>query len=500
MNDYLSPGVYVNEVPDGNRSIKGVGTSVGGFVGLAAKGDPDKPELISSWTQFVNKFGSFIPNSYLAYAVYGFFAEGGTACHVVRVKMDPDEKAASLTLPVGSEPENAVLKITARSAGAWGNDIKISMAMAAKAGKIRKERIVSAERFRMTVSYRGGTQVYDNCSLDTVKDIVNTGPGYIEVEILLKGTGVGNAASDIPLTGGAGKIDEGRTDFLGTADSKKGLHALDAVEGVNIVALPDMVLFPDPASVRSGVISALNYCKERGDCFFIADPPPDQSVDAVVDFVTSGSRFNSSYGALYYPWVRIADPLTGGDKAVPPSGVVAGVYARTDSQRGVHKVPAGVSAGHLDSVTGVERIVTDGEQDTLNSAAVNAIRALPGGICLWGARTLSADPEFKYVNVRRLLLFIENSIKKGCRWVAFEPNTPALWGAVTGAVTDFLTRVWRDGALFGSLPREAFFVKVDAENNPEQVRRAGQLIIEVGVAPLKPAEFIIIRISQKLND
>jgi phage tail sheath protein FI len=164
----------------------------------------------------------------------------------------------------------------------------------------------------------------------------------------------------------------------------------------------------------------------------------------------------------------------------------------------VHKAPAGTSEGYLDSVTGIEKIITKGEQDVLNPANINVIRSFPtGGICIWGARTLSADSEWKYINIRRLFLFLEESIDKASQWVVFEPNSPSLWGSVKRNITAFLLRVWRDGALFGSTPEEAFFIKVDEENNPEEVRDAGQLIIEVGVAPVKPAEFVIIRISQK---
>ncbi len=168
--------------------------------------------------------------------------------------------------------------------------------------------------------------------------------------------------------------------------------------------------------------------------------------------------------------------------------------------RGVHKAPAGVSEGYLDSVSGIERIITKSEQDTLNPYPVNinVIRSFPTSeICIWGARTLSADPEWQYINIRRLFLFLEESLDKASQWVVFEPNSPALWGSVIRNITAFLLRVWRDGALFGSTPEEAFFVKVDEENNPEEVRNVGQLIIEVGVAPVRPAEFVIIRIKQK---
>jgi phage tail sheath protein FI len=179
---------------------------------------------------------------------------------------------------------------------------------------------------------------------------------------------------------------------------------------------------------------------------------------------------------------------------VPPSGHVAGVWARNDNTRGVHKAPANeVVRGAI----GLAYSVTKGEQDTLNPNGVNCIRSFPGmGIRVWGARTLSSNPAWRYINVRRLFNFVEKSIERGTQWVVFEPNDPRLWSSVRRDVTAFLTGVWRDGALFGLSPSEAFFVKCDDETNPADVRDRGQMIVEIGMAPVKPAEFVIFRISQ----
>jgi phage tail sheath protein FI len=309
------------------------------------------------------------------------------------------------------------------------------------------------------------------------------------------------ANGSYPLANGEDGIED--ADFTGTSDNKKGLHAFDEIDDINIVAIPDK--YGD----REVILAGLNYCKERKDCFFIADPPygispTDSTKGGVKEFKNGttdtykGNAFNSSYGALYYPWLWVSDPLTGGKRLIPPSGLVAGKYAYTDATRGVHKAPAGISEGYLGTAVGIERIVTRGEHDALHPLGINVIRSFPtSGICIWGASTLSADSEWKYVNVRRLLLYIEESIDEGSQWVVFEPNDPGLWGKVIRNVTAFLLRVWRDGALFGSTPEEAFFVKVDAENNPPEERDAGYLHIEVGVAPVKPAEFVVIQIKQK---
>jgi phage tail sheath protein FI len=182
---------------------------------------------------------------------------------------------------------------------------------------------------------------------------------------------------------------------------------------------------------------------------------------------------------------------------VPPSGAVAGTYSYTDVARGVHKAPAGIVEGYLNSAVGIERLVTKGEQELLNPVGVNVIRSFPGtGIVLWGARTLSSDAQWKYVNVRRLLLFIEESIEQGIQCVVFEPNDLTLWARVRREISAFLSVVWQAGALFGATADQAFFVKVDEENNPPEVRDLGRLVIDVGVAPVKPAEFVIVRITQ----
>lgn len=197
---------------------------------------------------------------------------------------------------------------------------------------------------------------------------------------------------------------------------------------------------------------------------------------------------------MYYPWVKLLDPNTGEKIAVPPSGHVAGIYARNDTERGVHKAPANeIVRGALET----ELTLTKGEQDVLNPMGVNCIRSFTGrGLRVWGARTISSDPAWRYVNVRRLFNYVEKSIERGTQWVVFEPNDPDLWARVRRDVTAFLTGVWRDGALFGMTPQEAFFVKCDAETNPPDVRDRGQLVIEIGLAPVKPAEFVIFRLSQ----
>lgn len=501
---YLSPGVYVEEVSGGVKPIAGVGTSTGAFVGIAERGVIGKAVLVTNWTQFVKEFGSFIPNGYLAYAVRGFFEEGGTSCYVVRAASDKASKSTVSIKDNDGEASQELVKVAARSEGNWGNKISLEIADPSEkpadtyfALKIKYGEVFPEE-------YEGEVaEFFDNLSLETMEDKINGISAFIVVDVVPDLNAPENkkkrpqktGAVDLKLAGGVDGVED--SDFVGDSNNKKGLHAFDEVDDINIVAIPDK------CGDREVILAGLNYCKSRRDCFFLADPPYGLTPTDVKAFKSAtgtytGNAFNNSYGALYYPWVYINDPLTGKKKLAPPSGVIAGTYAYTDSARGVHKAPAGISEGYLDWVVGLERIVTQGEHDLLNPAGINVIRSFPSaGICIWGARTLSADSEWQYVNVRRLLLYIEESVDEGTQWVVFEPNDPALWGKVKRNITAFLLRVWRDGALLGNTPEQAFFVKVDEENNPAEVRDAGQLIIEIGVAPVKPAEFVIIRISQQ---
>ncbi|MHA6534209.1 phage tail sheath family protein [Paenibacillus sp. BAC0078] len=508
MANYSSPGVYVEEVSSGVKPIAGVGTSVGAFVGIAEKGVIGKAVLVTNWSQFVNEFGQFIPNGYLAYAVYNFFAEGGTSCYVVRAAAK-DIQPASLTI---RDTDNLDLfKVVARSEGNWGNRISVKISQSSNKQQFGFKMVVqylldSEFDDEYTGEDEDGkiVEVFDNMLLINFEEKINQVSAFVKVKPLVDLTILENMektpafnTAALSLSGGVNGMNP--IDFLGDSVGRTGIHAFDTIDDINIVAAPDLADMPYS---RGTILDMLNYCKLRKDCIFIVDPPHGLSPMEVKDFKEgagnySGNSFNTSYGALYYPWVYINDPLTGKQKLVPPSGAVAGTYAYVDSVRGVHKAPAGTTDGYLDSVVGIEKVITKAEQELLNPDGINVIRSLPEGICVWGARTLSSDSEWNYVNVRRLMMYIEESLDEGSQWVVFEPNDPSLWGKVKRNLTAFLTRVWRDGALYGTTQEEAFFVKVDEENNPPAVRDVGQLIIEVGVAPVKPAEFVIIRVSQK---
>ena len=291
-------------------------------------------------------------------------------------------------------------------------------------------------------------------------------------------------------------------------DVDNGVDQFQAIDEIAIVAAP----LP-PTAVDAGVTqSALNaihahlvaHCQLMEDRVAILDCARDMANDNLVISTDDTGIWRPSanpkgYGAFYFPWVQVADPLqpAGTRIAVPPSGHLAGIYSRSDAQRGVHKAPANeVLMGAL----GVRYPVSKILQGSLNPLGVNCIRSFEGTIKIWGARTLasdpSGDPEWVYINVRRLFNFMRESIDKGTQWVVFEPNDMALWAKINRNITAFLTNVWRAGALFGSTPQEAFYVKCDAETNPPDVRDLGRVVTEIGVAVVKPTEFVIFRISQ----
>ena len=226
----------------------------------------------------------------------------------------------------------------------------------------------------------------------------------------------------------------------------------------------------------------------------VLDPPPQLSPQDAVKWRRLDAGYDSKFAALYYPWIKVLDPVSGTNRFIPPSGHIAGVWARNDNERGVHKAPANeVIRGAVELQTQLTRA----EQETLNPIGVNAIRSFPGrGVRVWGARTLSSDPAWRYVNVRRLFNYLEKSILSATQFAVFEPNDPALWGKLSRSISSFLIGEWRKGALFGRTPDEAFFVKCDDETNPADVIDSGQVVCQIGVAPVKPAEFVVFQLSQ----
>ncbi|MFE5539469.1 phage tail sheath family protein [Streptomyces sp. NPDC056519] len=497
MPSYLSPGVYVEEVSSGSKPIAGVGTAVCAFVGFAEKGPVDTPVLVTNWTQFVGQFGEFTEDSYLAHSVYGYFLNGGGSAYVVRLETPQGEEtganAASAVLGGQTPGRRKVLGVRALTPGAEGNGLVVETA----AGE--------GESFTLLVR-RGGQVVETFEGLTAGKgpraaaEVVRRESRLIAVEQLDAGLPAPGATT---LTGGADSrcapAALSPQVFVGSTTDRSGIAGLEAVDEVTMLAVPDLMSclrggLLDRDGVKAVQLAMIAHCELMGDRVAVLDTPPDLNAQQVKDWRVDEAGYDSKYAALYWPWVSVLDPVTGKPSPLPPSGHVAGVWARSDSTRGVHKAPANeVVRGALS----LELALTPREHDQLNPLGVNCIRAFPGqGIRIWGARTLSSDPEWRYLNVRRLFNFVEKSILSGTSWVVFEPHDPKLWDSVKRTVTMFLRGVWREGALFGRTADDAFYVKCDAENNPAEARDQGILTVEIGIAVVKPAEFVVFRISQ----
>jgi uncharacterized protein len=502
MATYLSPGVYIVEEDRGTKPIESVGTAVAAFIGYTSRAEEkidggtsvsliNKASAIANWSQFVDKYGAFADGAYLPYAVYGYFQNGGSRCYVVSVKTvgAPEGVVSAVKLLSAGDKPVEVLQIQAKPGGK------------AAGAKVTVKPDEGADTFTLVVNIPSGVE-------ETFSGLT-TGKGASNVETVVQSklitvqvlkAGVAPAAGTFELTAPVVPAKPvAVADYRGEVAERTGLGGLEALDEVTMLAVPDLMKSYQAGEMSLADVQAVQqaiyeHCEKTKYCFAILDCPPDLKPQQVREWRLK-ANYDTKYAALYYPWIESADMVRGkGTVRIPPSGYVAGVYARTDSERGVHKAPANEV---VRGATGLPVQVTQSEQDSLNPLGINCIRSFPGrGIRIWGARTLSSDPSWRYINVRRLFNMVEASIERGTQWVVFEPNDLNLWARVKRDVTAYLKIVWNSGALFGATPNEAFYVKCDAELNPPEVRDLGQLIIEIGIAPVKPAEFVIFRISQ----
>jgi uncharacterized protein len=498
---YLSPGVYMEEVSSGSKPIAGVGTAVAAFVGFAETGPVNTPVLVTNWTQFVTNFGGFVEGAYLAHAVYGYFLNGGGVAYVVRIGADDDAGTPELPAAAGDAPvnegERSPFTIKALEAGASGERISVEIADAGEGGD---------DNFKLIVRHPGKPdETYDNVTLakgpNNVATRVKTESQLIVIHET-RGAAARPARGTVQLSGGSlpARVESVQaTDYIGDASDRTGFAGLEAIEDVTMLVVPDLMAayergMVDLDGVKAVQLAMIAHCELMANRVAILDTPPGLNAQQVKGWRNDITGYDSKYASMYWPWVKVMDPVQGKGVFVPPSGSIAGVWARNDDTRGVHKAPANeVVRGAM----ALELNITKGEHDQLNPVGVNCVRSFPGqGIRIWGARTLSSDPEWRYLNIRRLFNYVESSILGGTNWVVFEPNDPKLWDSVTRTVTMFLRTVWRSGALFGRTQAEAFFVKCDEENNPPENRDLGILTVEIGIAPVKPAEFVVFRISQ----
>jgi uncharacterized protein len=500
---YQSPGVYVEEVEAGSRPIEGVGTAVAAFVGLTEKGDFHQPTLITNWSQFTQKFGAFIPGSFMAHAVYGYLQNGGGSCYVVRIGKEGAAPAAQAELTSAADKTLGSYRVRAVEPGSAGNDISVD---------VTDPKEGAPEDTFSLVVMKGGKQVetFDNLTTkkgkQNVATVVNAQSQLIRIDELAGGSAVERrpAKGSVSLAGGVAVAAPARLapeDYVGSAGDRTGFSGLEAIDEVTMLTVPDLMAAYQAGTIDLEGVQAVQqamiaHCELMGDRVAILDPPPNLNAQQVHEWRKEKAGYDSKFATLYWPWIKVVDPSgsNGGFAFVPPSGHIAGIWGRNDDTRGVHKAPANeVVRGVLSLQTQITKL----EHDLLNPAGINCIRSFSGrGIRVWGARTLSSDQAWKYLNVRRLFNYLEESVLEGTQWVVFEPNDLDLWQRIRRTITAFLLGVWRSGALFGATPEQAFYVKCDEETNPPDAVDRGEVVCEIGVAPVKPAEFVIFRLAQ----
>lgn len=473
----LHPGLYLQEIK-GEVPVEGESTSTGAFVGTAQKGEIGKANLVTSWAEFVKLYGGFDVNSYLAYAVRGFFENGGTRAFISRVVKSDNGINASKSATVSIGGVTPYLEVSAKTDGTWGNDLSVEIANVS---------ITTPKTFDFYVKEKG--VVVEQFLKTTLDNLELVASEYVAI-LTIDGAVAPVAGVSQLATGDNGILGIIGTDYIGDAVRKTGLHAFNG-EKINLIAVPGITDSAVAKSIES-------YVDGRKDCFAILEVPMAKTALEAKAYKTTEANLSSPNVALYYSWGKISDPIgvgTNPTKLVPPSGHIMGVFARTDNDRGVYKAPAGVDAV-VRGFIGLERSVGDAEQDILNPEGVNCIRAFAGeGIILWGARTTQTNGDFTYIPVRRSLIFINQSILGSTRWAVFEPNDTKLWGKLKTAIEGFLRGFWNAGGLKGNTEEQAFFVQVDDSTTSQADIALGKVNAHYGVSPQKPAEFIVFKVS-----
>ena len=559
MAEYLSPGVYVEEYDNSPRSIEGVGTSTAGFIGLAEKGPVEgAPLLVTGMRSFKQQFGGFLSEfgygeyRFLANSVEQFFDNGGTRCYVMRVA--PSDALAATA-------KKGMLTISASSPGTWGNKIQITVSTNKKRKLQLIEKTDSGFVAKSLEGFREGDLVEYNGTYTRIKTIfdrvvtfeddipdsavdtdiiphsllylvtidmsvrygedvenftelsVNTkSPRFIgsklassyiiKVEVTplespenpvanILGTDVTDGVFflDGGSDGSVSKVDA--STFIGEDNGpgkRTGLQAFVENNIVSMMAIPGI-------TIPEVVVALVGHCELLRNRFAVIDMPKEMY--KTEDLIGYRQMVDSTYCAMYHPWIQAFDRSSNKPDFIPPSGAVCGVYSRTDIDRGVHKAPA----NEVVLCSGLSFNYTKDEQDILNPEGINLIRFFPGqGIRIWGARTASSNSAFKYVNVRRLFIFVEESIKANTNWVVFEPNDPTLWQRVKLTISNFLDGLWRNGMLAGENAADSYFVEIGPSTMTKDDIMNGRLICNIGIAPSRPAEFVIFRVTQHTSE
>ncbi|BAY09383.1 phage tail sheath subtilisin-like domain-containing protein [Calothrix sp. NIES-2098] len=624
------PGVYIEELPSGVRTITGVATSITAFVGYTPRGTLNKAVRIFNFGDFEREFGGLHPNSEISYSIQQFFLNGGSDAYVVRVAQGASE--ASTILKYGSNDNENALTVKAANAGKWGEDLFVTvdygsspltltstfnltvtrqvqqgnspnlvpvetekflnLSMNSKSAKYAPDVVNSGSKLvRLEVapglfngaSEQGYTLSGDLSTFPTLTDkqikisgvidgedaftlILDTQSSFPPTNISQLVTAINNAITAANLTsrlevsnqgnlikltskstnaeisavqvtiapdndaspalklgidnggqefqaarirrplavenarltgGGDGSPPQSANDILGGFDAKTGIYALRNVDLFNLLVIPETTKLSDAAG-KAVIQEAIKFCGDRR-AFYIIDPPPSKTFTEIGDWAVGASKDKNA--AIFFPRILAADPKKDFRlRDFPVSGAIAGIFSRTDSDRGVWKAPAGIEAV-VRGAQGLTYTLTDSENGVLNPLGINCLRTFPAyGTIVWGARTRQgADQdasEWKYIPVRRLTLFLEESLYRGTQWVVFEPNDEPLWAQIRLNIGAFMNNLFRQGAFQGKSPKEAYFVKCDSETTTQNDINLGIVNIVIGFAPLKPAEFVILKFQQ----
>ncbi len=520
------PGVYIEEIPSGVRTITGVATSITAFIGRSLRGPVDEPTIINNFSDFGRSFGGLWSESMLSYAVRDFYLNGGNQAIIVRIYKDddtlspPPAPTATITLATGgSPPENLILE--ASSNGSWGQNL---MALVNHNTKDAGD----PDLFNLTVFENvdgGGIEKFLNVSVNPddpryVPRVLEQGSSLVRVQKDYSDNWIVPIArpevtetldsppseAAVSANGGSDGVAPLPEDFSGSPNFKTGIYALDKTDLFNLLCIPPATRNGDTAPTVYQ--EAMLYCEGRR-AILIVDPPYAWGVlpETAASNASSGlsdlglSGIAARNTAIYFPRVRQVDPER--DRQIDtfvPCGMIAGIMSRTDSERGVWKAPAGLDAA-MNGIQGIQVNITDDENGLLNQLGINCLRSFPvNGRVVWGSRTMrGADQladEYKYIPVRRTVLYIEESLYRGTQWIVFEPNDERLWSQIRLNVGAFMQNLFRQGAFQGVTPKDAYLVKCDKETTTQNDINLGIVNILVGFAPLKPAEFVIIKIQQ----
>jgi uncharacterized protein len=515
MPQYFTPGVYVEEIERGPRPIEGVATSTAAFLGETERG-PTLPRLVGSYNEYTRWFGGvFDAAKFMPYAAFGFFDNGGRQLYVCRiVHRAADETTAARAF--------GQLAVDATGSGAWGNRIwvRVSNSTTTKPDPANPGATIpvgiNLVAAYWSVAPAGGlfdpiadttttprpqlVETFADVSLDPASpDFFDKRVNGNSALVVLQRQD-GQPPSTLPpvtFAAAAGPLTGGGTSATAISPADYTGDDPDPSKRIGLAALllddyRDVALLYSPAAPDTIVKELIAQCELQKFRFTVVDSPSGMGNISAFDPRTTLA--DTEYAALYYPWIYISDPQSGAKVRMPPGGHVLGVYARTDTNRGVYKAPANEA---LPDVIDLEFKVDDNAQATLNPRGVNAIRNLPGrGIRVWGAHTLSSNTLWKYVPVRRLFIFLERSIYEGTQWVVFEPNDERLWARVKDTIRLFLRTQWREGALMGTNEDQAFQIACDRTTMTQDDILNGRLICVIGIAPVRPAEFVVFRIFQ----